>query len=153
MKKYIVYCLMLSSLLLVGCSETTRTKEKSSSSKVQISSKSLELETFKGVDQILEGRYTFLMFGSDTCPHCIKQKKDFLIEKYNQRYNKMSFYYVNSKSKIYKEMSRNKIFKHDSYPTSFIVEKERGKLNVFDKFEGYTSPEVFHTYFEMISED
>lgn len=112
------------------------------------------LSKLEKIENISDKKYSFLFFSKKGCPWCIKQKEDFKVEKYTKKYNEIDFYYIEKGDSSYNEFKNIKELNYDTVPTMFLIEKKDNQIIVFEKFSGYTEPELLHTYFDMmINED
>ncbi|MDD3343974.1 MAG: thioredoxin fold domain-containing protein [Sulfurospirillaceae bacterium] len=85
-----------------------------------------------------EKKLILLTVESDTCPYCLKMRKNiFNVKKYSQKIDKHYIHViVNARDEILPE------FLHTKYlPTNYILSPL--KLRIIDEFPGYMEPEHF----------
>ncbi len=97
---------------------------------------SSEIKVLKSIEQLKEGKNIFLMFSIDSCPWCIKQIS-VLEDIQEEKKDDLHIFKVNNNSLVYKELLRTSSFVIMFYPTSFIIKKEDGELNINYEFQGY----------------
>ncbi len=101
-----------------------------------ISSEIKELKTF---DDIKEDKKTFLMFSTDYCPWCAKQKR--VLEEIDIIRDDLYMFYVNDSSDIFKKLLKKYSFSIKYFPTSYVIEKSDGELIILYEFQGYQKKE------------
>ena len=93
-----------------------------------------EIKDIKSIKDLSSTKDIILMFSIDSCPWCIRQEK---VLKDIQEQKDIQIVKVKNGSDIYKELVEKYPFPIAYYPTSFIVTKEDGKLNISYEFRGY----------------
>ncbi|TLP38271.1 thioredoxin fold domain-containing protein [Arcobacter arenosus] len=101
-----------------------------------ISSEIKELKTF---DDIKEDKKNFLMFSTDYCPWCAKQKR--VLEEIDIIRDDLYMFYVNDSSDIFKKLLKKYSFSIKYFPTSYVIEKSDGELIILYEFQGYQKKE------------
>lgn len=96
---------------------------------------SSEIKELKSIDEIKENKNTFLVFSTTYCPWCSKQKR--VLEEIDIEKDDFQMFYVNDSSEIYKDLLNKYSFTIKFFPTSYIVVKEEGKLDILYEFQGY----------------
>lgn len=94
-----------------------------------------DIKELKSLDEIQEGKNTFIIFSTTYCPWCARQKR--VLEDIDVIRDDLQSFYVNDTSKIYKELLSEYAFVVEFFPTSYIVIKEEGKLEILYEFEGF----------------
>lgn len=94
-----------------------------------------EIKVLNNMEQLEEGKNIFLMFSIPSCPWCIKQIS--VLEDIQEEKNDLLIFKVNNNTSVYKELLKESSFVVMFYPTSFIVKKENGELNINYEFQGY----------------
>ncbi len=87
------------------------------------------------MDEIEENRLTFLMFSTSYCPWCVRQTNT--LEKIQKKREEIQIFKVKDDSKIYKELLEKYPFVIEFYPTSYLVNKNNGELEINYEFQGY----------------
>jgi thioredoxin-related protein len=77
----------------------------------------------------------FIMFSIPSCPWCERQLK--VLKKIKESRENFEYMKVQDDNIIYDELIENYPFPVEVYPTSFIVKKEDGILNIRYEFQGY----------------
>lgn len=111
MKKFILFC-FLASILFAS-----------------------EIKVLKNIEELQEGKNIFLMFSIPSCPWCVKQIS--VLEKIQKEKDDLDIFKVNNDSLAYKELLKETSFVVVFYPTSYLVKKENGELNINYEFQGY----------------
>ena len=93
-----------------------------------------EIKDIKSIKDLSSTKDIILMFSIDSCPWCIRQEK---VLQDIQEQKDIQIVKVKNGSDIYKELVEKYPFPIAYYPTSFIVTKEDGKLNISYEFRGY----------------
>ena len=93
-----------------------------------------EIKDIKSIKDLSSTKDIILMFSIDSCTWCIRQEK---VLKDIQEEKDIQIVKVKNGSDIYKELVEKYPFPIAFYPTSFIVTKEDGKLNISYEFRGY----------------
>ena len=93
-----------------------------------------EIKDIKSIKDLSSTKDIILMFSIDSCTWCIRQEK---VLKDIQEQKDIQIVKVKNGSDIYKELVEKYPFPIAYYPTSFIVTKEDGKLNISYEFRGY----------------
>ncbi|MGB6328952.1 MAG: thioredoxin family protein [Halarcobacter sp.] len=111
MKKFILFCLFISSVF------------------------ASEIKVLKNIEELKENKNIFLMFSTESCPWCAKQVS--ILEDIQKEKKDLEIFKVNDDTLVYKELLKKYSFVIKYYPTSYIVTKEDGNLNINYEFQGY----------------
>ena len=111
MKKFILFCLFISSVF------------------------ASEIKVLKNTEELKENKNIFLMFSTESCPWCAKQVS--ILEDIQKEKKDLEIFKVNDDTLVYKELLKKYSFVIKYYPTSYIVTKEDGNLNINYEFQGY----------------
>lgn len=111
MKKIILFCLFVSSIF------------------------ASEIKILKDIKEFKEDKIIFLMFSTSSCPWCAKQVS--ILKDVQKEKKDLEIFKVTDDSLIYKELLKKYSFVIKYYPTSYIVTKEDGELNINYEFQGY----------------
>ena len=93
-----------------------------------------EVKEIKSIKDLSSSKDIFLMFSIPSCPWCIRQER---VLKEIQKQRDLQIVKVEAGTELYKELVSKHPFPIDFYPTSFIVTKEDGELNIEYEFQGY----------------
>lgn len=94
-----------------------------------------DIKIVKSIDELSEGKNIFLMFSTSYCPWCIRQTK--VLENIQKKREDYQFVKVQDNTQFYKDLLKEYPFVVEFFPTSYIVRKEKGKLDIRYEFEGY----------------
>jgi len=94
-----------------------------------------EVKILKSIDELSENKDIFLMFSTTYCPWCIKQAR--VLEKISEKRKNFQIFKVQDDTSIYKELLKEYPFVIEVFPTSYIVSKKDGKLDLRYEFQGY----------------
>lgn len=94
-----------------------------------------EVKELKNFDEIKEAKNTFLIFSTSYCPWCAKQKR--VLENIDVVRDDLETFYVNDSSDMFKELLKKYPFVIEFYPTSYLLKKINGKLEILYEFQGY----------------
>jgi len=94
-----------------------------------------QAKEFNSVKDMPSNKDIFIMFSIPSCPWCARQLK--VLEEIKETRDNFEFMKVQDDNIIYDELMENYAFPVDVYPTSFIVNKEDGELNIRYEFQGY----------------
>ena len=111
MKRFILFCLFISSVF------------------------ASEIKVLKNIEELKENKNIFLMFSTSFCPWCAKQVS--ILEDIQKEKKDLEIFKVNDDTLVYKELLNKYSFVIKYYPTSYIVTKEDGDLNINYEFQGY----------------
>ena len=111
MKKIIIFCLFISSLL------------------------ASEIKVLKSVDELKEDKTIFLMFSNASCPWCTRQAS--ILADIQKEKEDLDIFKVDDASLVYKELLKENSFVIKYYPTSYIVTIEEGEIFINYEFQGY----------------
>lgn len=100
---------------------------------------SSEMKELKSIDEIEENKNAFLIFSTEYCPWCSRQKR--VLEEIDVIRDDLQIFYVNDSSAITKELLKKNSFSIKYFPTSYILEKSEGELTILYEFQGYQSKE------------
>ena len=90
---------------------------------------------FNSIKDMPENTDIFIMFSIPSCPWCERQLR--VLKKIKETRDNFEFMKVQDDNIIYDELVQNYPFPIEVYPTSFIVNKEDGQLNIRYEFQGY----------------
>ena len=90
---------------------------------------------FNSIKDMPENTDIFIMFSIPSCPWCERQLR--VLKKIKETRDNFEFMKVQDDNIIYDELVQNYAFPIEVYPTSFIVNKEDGQLNIRYEFQGY----------------
>jgi len=111
MKKIFIVCFFISLLVTAGAKE------------------------FNSVKDMPSNKDIFIMFSIPSCPWCERQLR--VLKKIKENRDDFEYMKVQDDNIIYDELITNYPFPIEVYPTSFIVKKEDGILNIRYEFQGY----------------
>ncbi|MGB1227400.1 MAG: glutaredoxin domain-containing protein [Poseidonibacter sp.] len=94
-----------------------------------------QAKEFNSVKDMPSNKDIFLMFSIPSCPWCERQEK--VLKKIKESRDDFEYMKVQDDNIIYEELIQNYAFPIEVYPTSFIVNKEEGKLHIKYEFQGY----------------
>ena len=94
-----------------------------------------QAKEINSVNDMPENTDIFIMFSIPSCPWCQRQLK--VLKKIKETRDNFEYIKVQDDNEIYDELVENYPFPVDVYPTSFIVSKEDGELNIRYEFQGY----------------
>ena len=94
-----------------------------------------QAKEFNSVKEMPSNKDIFIMFSIPSCPWCERQLR--VLKKIKETRDNFEFMKVQDDNIIYDELVQNYAFPIDVYPTSFIVNKEDGQLNIRYEFQGY----------------
>ena len=94
-----------------------------------------QAKEFNNIKEMPSNKNIFIMFSISSCPWCQRQLK--VLEEIKETRNDFEFMKVQDDNIIYDELIENYPFPIEVYPTSFIVIKEDGELNIRYEFQGY----------------
>lgn len=97
------------------------------------------IKELNNINELEENRVIFLMFSTSYCPWCIRQTNT--LEKIQEKRKNLQIFNVKDESKIYKELLAKYPFVIEFYPTSYLVSKENGELEINYEFQGYQKEE------------
>lgn len=94
-----------------------------------------QAKEFNSIKDMPSNKDIFIMFSIPSCPWCERQVK--VLKKIKENRDNFEYMKVQDDNIIYDELVENYPFPIDVYPTSFIVKKEDGILNIRYEFQGY----------------
>ena len=94
-----------------------------------------QAKEFNSVKDMASNKDIFIMFSIPSCPWCERQLK--VLKKIKESRENFEYMKVQDDNIIYDELIENYPFPVEVYPTSFIVKKEDGILNIRYEFQGY----------------
>ena len=94
-----------------------------------------QAKEFNSVKEMPSNKDIFIMFSIPSCPWCERQLR--VLKKIKETRDNFEFMKVQDDNIIYDELVQNYAFPIEVYPTSFIVNKEDGQLNIRYEFQGY----------------
>lgn len=97
---------------------------------------SSEIEKLTNINQIKDNKSALIMFSTDYCVWCVKQKVQLKIVK--NKYEKgIQIFEIKNSDLFYKQLLKEYPFTIKFYPTTFIIEKETNDLFIKYEFQGY----------------
>lgn len=96
---------------------------------------SSEIKQLENIDEIVEDKITFLVFSTDYCPWCAKQKR--VLENIDVKRDNLQMFYINDSSKLFETFIKEYSLSIKYFPTTYIIIKEEGELSILYEFQGY----------------
>lgn len=94
-----------------------------------------QAKEFNSIKEMPSNKDIVIMFSIPSCPWCARQLK--VLEDIKETRDNFEFMKVQDDNIIYDELIEKYPFPVEVYPTSFIVTKEDGELNIKYEFQGY----------------
>lgn len=96
---------------------------------------SSQIKELKSLDDISEDKITFLVFSTDFCPWCAKQKK--VLEDIAKTRDNLQIFYIDESNDLYEKLSIDHSLSIKYFPTTYVILREEGELSFLYEFQGY----------------
>lgn len=94
-----------------------------------------DIKILKNIDELSKDKNILIMFSTSYCPWCTKQTKT--LKEIQEKREDIQIVKVQDNTQVYKDLLKEYPFVIDFFPTSYIVNKKDGKLDIRYEFQGY----------------